>query len=82
VKSILDLASSLNLTVVAEGVETEEVLDLLEHLGCPLAQGYWFSRPIPGPILTGWMLDWDQDRSAARPRAYDQHPSTQHPPRS
>lgn len=82
VKSILDLARSLNLTVVAEGVETEEVLDLLDHLGCPLAQGYWFSRPVPGPVLTGWMLDWDQDHATARARAYDQHPSTQDQPRS
>jgi len=76
VKSILDLARSLNLTVVAEGVETEEVLDLLQHLGCPLAQGYLFSRPVPGPLLTGWMLDWERTQREARARAFDAHPST------
>jgi diguanylate cyclase (GGDEF)-like protein/PAS domain S-box-containing protein len=56
VRSILDLAHSLGLTVVAEGVETEEVADLLHDLGCPLVQGYLFSRPIPGQELTGWVL--------------------------
>jgi EAL domain-containing protein (putative c-di-GMP-specific phosphodiesterase class I) len=62
VRSILDLARSLNLTVVAEGVETPEVLDLLDSLGCPLAQGYLFSKPVPGPKLTGWVLEWDRQR--------------------
>jgi diguanylate cyclase (GGDEF)-like protein/PAS domain S-box-containing protein len=62
VRSIIELARSLNLTVVAEGVETPEVLELLGSLGCPLAQGYLFSKPIPGPGLTGWMLAWDRER--------------------
>ncbi len=65
VRSILDLARSLGLTVVAEGVETEEVRRLLEHLGCPLAQGYLFSRPIDGSRLTGWMAA--RERSRVRP---------------
>jgi len=64
VRTILDLARSLGLTVVAEGVETEPVRDLLEKLGCPLAQGYLFSRPVPGQELTGWILQRDQ---AGRP---------------
>jgi diguanylate cyclase (GGDEF)-like protein/PAS domain S-box-containing protein len=64
VRSILELARSLNLTVVAEGVETPEVLALLDSLGCPLAQGYLFSKPVPGPKLTGWVLEWDHQRRA------------------
>lgn len=62
VRTILELARSLHLTVVAEGVETEPVRDLLEKLSCPLAQGYLFSRPLPGQELTGWILQRDRAR--------------------
>jgi diguanylate cyclase (GGDEF)-like protein len=47
VRSIIDLAHNLGLTVVAEGVETKEILDKLNHLGCDIAQGYLISRPMP-----------------------------------
>ena len=47
VKSIIDLAHNLGLSVVAEGVETQEILDKLNSLGCDIAQGYLISRPIP-----------------------------------
>lgn len=67
VRAIVDLARSLGLTVVAEGVETEQVRRLLERLGCPLAQGFLFSRPVPGPLLTGWVLEREQRRREARP---------------
>ena len=46
VSLILDIAKSLKIPVVAEGVETEEQLSLLKKLGCSLAQGYYFSRPL------------------------------------
>lgn len=44
---ILGIARSLKVPVVAEGVETEEQLKLLKKLGCPLVQGYYFSKPLP-----------------------------------
>ena len=47
VKVVLDIAHYLNLTVVAEGVETRGQLDLLKDAGCKLVQGYYFSKPIP-----------------------------------
>ena len=47
VKLILDIARYLNLTVVAEGVETEGQLSLLQDAGCDLVQGFYFSRPLP-----------------------------------
>jgi diguanylate cyclase (GGDEF)-like protein/PAS domain S-box-containing protein len=55
VKSIIFFAHSLNLKVVAEGVETEEQVDLIKSYQCDMGQGYFFSRPLPGediePIL-------------------------------
>ena len=44
---ILGLAKSLKIPVVAEGVETEEQLQMLRELGCTLVQGYYFSKPLP-----------------------------------
>lgn len=45
--SIVGLARSLNLEVIAEGVETAQQLSLLQTLGCMVYQGYLFSRPLP-----------------------------------
>lgn len=49
VQSLIHLGRGIGLEVVAEGVETVEQLQLLETMGCRFAQGYLFSRPIPGP---------------------------------
>jgi diguanylate cyclase (GGDEF)-like protein/PAS domain S-box-containing protein len=46
VRTILDLARSMNMNVVAEGVETNEQLEVLSALGCGYGQGYYFSKPI------------------------------------
>ncbi|MCL1487770.1 MAG: EAL domain-containing protein [Marinobacter sp.] len=51
VKATIAMAHSLGLLVVAEGVEMREQLTLLEELGCDLAQGYYFSKPIPAKEL-------------------------------
>jgi EAL domain-containing protein (putative c-di-GMP-specific phosphodiesterase class I) len=48
VKMIVNLAHNLGMDVIAEGVETEEQLARLRRLGCEYAQGYYFSRPVPG----------------------------------
>ena len=47
VQSVVDLAGMLDLQTIAEGVETVEQLRLLQRMGCELAQGYLFSRPVP-----------------------------------
>ncbi|HWC28394.1 MAG TPA: EAL domain-containing protein [Solirubrobacteraceae bacterium] len=52
VAASIDMARALDLTVVAEGVETEGQLDCLRELSCPLAQGYLFARPPPAQELT------------------------------
>ncbi len=46
VRSTIELAHNLNLRVVAEGVETEVVLDKLKAFNCDVAQGYFMSRPV------------------------------------
>jgi diguanylate cyclase (GGDEF)-like protein len=45
--TIVDLARNMNLSVIAEGIETEEQRDYLQSHGCRLGQGYLFSRPQP-----------------------------------
>jgi diguanylate cyclase (GGDEF)-like protein/PAS domain S-box-containing protein len=46
VRTIVELGRSLDLTVIAEGVETAEQADLMQELGCEAAQGYWFDAPL------------------------------------
>ena len=46
VKTIVTLAGNLGMEVIAEGVETEDQLDLLKGLNCQYAQGYLFSEPL------------------------------------
>lgn len=58
VKSIIDLAHGLGLTVTAEGIETEEQLKLLRELGCDVAQGYFVARPLEADKLKDWIVDW------------------------
>jgi EAL domain-containing protein (putative c-di-GMP-specific phosphodiesterase class I) len=57
VQSTIDLAHSLNLMVVAEGVETELTWNRLRAFGCDQAQGFYLARPMPAELLTGWLLD-------------------------
>jgi len=48
IATIINLAHSLKLTVVAEGVETEEQSRLLRLMRCDEMQGFLFSKPVPG----------------------------------
>ena len=51
VRTILALAQSLDLAVVAEGVETTGQLEFLKRHGCNAYQGYLFGRPMPAQVL-------------------------------
>jgi diguanylate cyclase (GGDEF)-like protein len=57
VHSTIDLAHNLSMTVVAEGVEDENVLKMLAEHDCDAAQGYFFARPCAAEELTTWLTD-------------------------
>ena len=54
-RSVVDLARALGLSVVAEGVETEDAWRCLRMMGCDLAQGWYLSRPMPADNLLPWL---------------------------
>ncbi len=54
VSSVVNLGHNLGLTIVAEGVETEQALRYLAGYGCDVAQGYHLSRPIPADAFNAW----------------------------
>lgn len=56
VKAIISMGQSLQLTVVAEGVETGDELALLAEHGCHEVQGYYFSKPLPADECTAFIL--------------------------
>ena len=64
VRSTIDLAHNLGLTVVAEGVETAEAFERLKSLGCDTAQGYHMGRPLSVDKLNEWLekSDWGLDK--------------------
>ena len=49
IKSIINLAHGLGMKVVCEGVETFEQVDFLRKSGCDIAQGFYYSKPVPLP---------------------------------
>jgi EAL domain-containing protein (putative c-di-GMP-specific phosphodiesterase class I) len=51
-QTIISLAKNLHMGVIAEGIETENQLDLLRNLGCDYGQGYLLSKPLPKEQLT------------------------------
>ena len=65
-KSIIQVAQSLDLDVIAEGVETTEHLKILRTLQCNKIQGYLFSRPLPAEevvefLKKGWCFLVDKE---------------------
>ena len=58
VRSTIDLAHNLGLTVVAEGVENAKVWDALRALECDEAQGYHMGRPMPAADFLAWSTAW------------------------
>ncbi|MEU7908387.1 EAL domain-containing protein [Actinoplanes sp. NPDC049118] len=57
VAGIVSLAQTLNLTVVAEGIEDATHRQMLAQLGCPLGQGYYYSAPLDPTAALAWLRD-------------------------
>jgi len=60
IAAIIAMAAALKLSVIAEGVETEEQMVLLMQQKCYLAQGFAFCKPIPAAELTAWLATWPE----------------------
>ena len=70
ISAITNLSAGLGLRAVAEGVETPEQARHLEALGCKVAQGYFFSKPLPGEALDALLAATTRGRSTAEQRAH------------
>jgi diguanylate cyclase (GGDEF)-like protein/PAS domain S-box-containing protein len=55
VRMLVDLAHTLGMKIVAEGVESEEQAEQLNEMGCDLAQGFYFAEPLPVEEATGFL---------------------------
>ncbi|MFQ3265973.1 MAG: EAL domain-containing protein (putative c-di-GMP-specific phosphodiesterase class I)/AmiR [Colwellia sp.] len=54
------LAHKLGMTVVAEGIETESVWNILRQLKCDEGQGYWMAKPMLPEEIEAWKQNWDK----------------------
>ena len=71
-RAIVQMAHSLQLHVVAEGVETEQQRDELVQLGCDELQGYLFAKPMTATALALWAEgDGPAAASVFRPSLFD-----------
>ncbi|SIT02121.1 putative bifunctional diguanylate cyclase/phosphodiesterase [Neptunomonas antarctica] len=61
IKAMIDLAHSLDLKVVAEGIETKELLDMLSEMNCDFAQGFYIAKPLPIEVLYQWLLSVEKN---------------------
>lgn len=58
VEAIIAMAHRLGIRVIGEGVESEEQLQFIRERGCDLAQGYYFSPPLPADAFSEWSASW------------------------
>jgi len=69
VRAIVSMAKNLNLTIIAEGIETDNQVSFLNALGCDAGQGYLFSKPVPAADFVK-LLTKDRPVFLAAERAY------------
>lgn len=68
VESVMHLAHALDIPVIAEGVETQEQVDLLKKLGCSYIQGYYFARPMPVQEFSALLDSFENSSSFVKSR--------------
>jgi EAL domain-containing protein (putative c-di-GMP-specific phosphodiesterase class I)/ActR/RegA family two-component response regulator len=66
VEKTIEIGHDLGMTVVAEGVENREQLELLRRKNCDLAQGFVFSKPLPKSEFMAWLLEYSKSESLSR----------------
>ena len=76
--TIITMAHSLGLTVVAEGVETETQLRFLDHFRCDEIQGHWLSHPVDPDACLQFIRDWVPARASGAASAMPLHAPTDH----
>ncbi len=62
--AVIDIACSLEVPTIAEGVETAEQMFALKEMGCDVVQGYYFSRPLPAKEYERYLLEMKNGRSS------------------
>ena len=67
VKAILQMARSLRIKTVAEGIESAEVARHLTRLGCQIGQGYWLGKPMPASEFMDWLSQRKLQSGQTRP---------------
>jgi EAL domain-containing protein (putative c-di-GMP-specific phosphodiesterase class I) len=67
VRSTVQLGQNLGLTIVAEGVETPDQIELLRQFGCHQAQGFGLARPMPAEEVVAWVVGRELAQHSAPP---------------
>ena len=78
VKAIIQLARSLEMYSVVEGVEDKAALDFVTQCGCDEAQGYFIARPMPGADVPGFIKAWPWRQALLQQEIGDAPPEPQH----
>ena len=64
---VIEIADSISVPVIAEGIETAEQMFTLKSMGCEMAQGYYFSKPVPADQFETFLLEKNPDEPQAAP---------------
>ncbi|MDO6462159.1 EAL domain-containing protein [Granulosicoccaceae sp. 1_MG-2023] len=65
IEAIIALSTALQLTSIAEGVETPEQVEFLRTAGCKQVQGYYYSRPLPAAQMSVLLSEWEDGKHTA-----------------
>jgi len=80
VRSTVALGQNLGLTVVAEGVETPDQIELLRQFGCHQAQGFGLAKPMPAEQAIGWIIAQELAQDSLESTSTGRESTTDRPP--